>query len=141
MRLYVDTSYALSLFIEDALTVRAQEWLLGLEGAELTCSTWTLTEFSAAAARYQRTGDLSMADVGGAEHAFAEWVAETVRMVELQPQDGRRALQLVRDPQHTLAGPDALHIAIAERLGSGVLTFDKQMRRAALAIGAIVEPA
>ncbi len=60
--------------------------------------------------------------------------AETTRA------DVDAAIQLVRRFDLVLRGPDALHIAMAQRLGARLCTFDARMATAAAGVGLETAP-
>ena len=57
------------------------------------------------------------------------------RRAQIQSRDITRAKTSVRAVDLTLRGPDASLIAIAERLGATLVTFDRRMAAAARTVG------
>lgn len=55
--------------------------------------------------------------------------------IETVPADIRAAEAFVRDLDTGLRAPDALNIAIAQRIGASLLTFDVKMAASARALG------
>jgi len=65
---------------------------------------------------------------------FDAWVT-SIRSEAVTPDDVRAATRLVRRFDLALRTPDALNLAIADRCGATVLTFDAKMALAARALG------
>ena len=57
----------------------------------------------------------------------------------MTPGDLAAATMFLRRLDLPLRTPDALHIAIAQRLGATLVTFDRQMAASAHALGTAVE--
>jgi len=58
--------------------------------------------------------------------------------IEIIAADIARAATFLRRLDLILRTPDAIHIAIAERIGATLVTFDRQMAAAARALGMAV---
>lgn len=131
MTVYLDASVVVSLFTRDVHHQRA----LRLAAAEaIVVSDLTAVEFASALSIHVRAGRVSR---DGAQLQFAEfdrW-AEHVGRVEVQSSDLRVAERIIRLLQHPLKAPDATHIAIAQRLGIALATFDATMAREAQRLG------
>jgi predicted nucleic acid-binding protein len=125
---YVDTSVAVALFTEDAHSARAEAWLA--EGGDLTVSHWVIAEFSSALSLQRRRGRLLDEDVRQAEASFALWTRDVVIVEPVVGADIMDAAVLVQ-ADGLLRAPDALHLAIARRLGAPVASFDANLCRAA----------
>ncbi len=67
---------------------------------------------------------------------FDAWTARVATRVELVAADIAAATAFLRRLDLTLRTPDALHVAVAQRLGSELLTFDARMAASARALGA-----
>lgn len=66
------------------------------------------------------------------------WVARSAARVEISPGDVAAATTFLRRLDLTLRTPDALHIAIAQRINATLVTFDRQMAASARALGMAV---
>lgn len=66
---------------------------------------------------------------------FDAWRANVASPVDLTAADVRVADAFVRRMDLPLRAPDAIHLAIATRLGVELATFDTQMARSAEALG------
>ena len=137
MSVYVDTNVLVALITADALTARAEAFLRR-HRPSLLVSDFAVTEVSSAIARRVRTGELSseLARVGLA--TFDAWTARVAMRVELISADIAAATAFLRRLDLSLRTPDALHIALVQRLGSELLTFDAKMATSALTLGARV---
>jgi predicted nucleic acid-binding protein len=67
--------------------------------------------------------------------AFDRWLATTGGGVPVTADDFVRARSYVRISRSGLRSADALHLAVVERLGLTLATFDTVMRRTALDLG------
>ena len=66
---------------------------------------------------------------------FDRWTKEVVARVEIEAQDVRTADSLLRRIELGLRAPDAINIAVAERFGAELATFDRRMAAAARTLG------
>src|SRR5260370_26338680 len=122
----------------DSHTPRASSWLPGAS-SRLVVSDWTLTEFSSALELGVRVGRLTTAGRDTAEAALQSWHDREPFSVAVEPNDIRAARHLVRATALPLRAGDALHLAIAKRLGCSVGTFDVGMRDAGADLGLPIE--
>lgn len=120
MRAYVDTSVLVAAHVREPHTELAQAWLSG-QGGDLLLSTWTLLECESALAIKARRGEL---DAAGQAQAIEDIEALATRFAPLVgplDADFQHARVLCRDAASGLRAGDALHLAIALRLGAGAL--------------------
>ena len=82
-----------------------------------------------------RTGAISSDEASALFVDFDFWRSEVSIAACANADDIAAANTLVRRRDLTLRGPDALHIALAQRLNATLLTFDKNMAAAARDIG------
>lgn len=136
--IYADASVVVSVFLADVHTARAVTWL-GAANEAVTVSHWTVTEFSSAAARQERMGQISPDDRLGAEQNFDAWLL-AVEQASVLRTDFEVARDLLRTGPTRLRAGDALHVAVARRLGARVATLDAVMADAAQAVGLAVDP-
>ena len=134
MSVYLDASVTVPLFTRDPLNDRAERVLRGLHKI-LIISDFSTAEFSSAIARRVRTRDLSPIEARTVFSNFDIWCARNTQFVEIESVDVMGANSLIRRLDLSLRAPDALHIAIAQRIGSILLTFDKSMADAAQILG------
>lgn len=132
MSLYLDASVLVALLVEEAASAEAQARIVG---ETLLISDFAVAEFSAAIARRVRIGDMPAGQAPLTFQAFDSWAARATTRIGQDPADAPRATALVRRLDLGLRAPDALHIAIAERLAATLFTLDRPMARAATTLG------
>lgn len=135
MKIYLDASVLVSLFVRDPLTERAQH-VIRTQAETVAVSDWTLAEAASAIARGVRTGTLSRKASQDALATIDSWVATTADRLAIMPSDIRDAEAILRSFETTLRTPDALHVVVALRSGLALLTFDAAMSRNAHILGA-----
>lgn len=130
MKLYVDTSVLAAYYLPEALSERAQQILMRVRRPVI--SALVGVEFASVLARRVRTRELS---AGAARAVLTRFRShEEAGLYRVSPVEGahyaraRRWIETLRTPLRTL---DALHLAVAARLGCVVLTADVQLARAA----------
>jgi uncharacterized protein len=134
---YLDASVLVPLFMDDAFTARAERFFRSSPQL-LNVSDIAAAEFAAALARRVRTGELLPERARAAYETFDAWVPGGAKWVEIISADVRAAERFIRRLDLPLRAPDAIHIAVAERLGAVLATFDDQMERSATALGLAV---
>ncbi len=70
--------------------------------------------------------------------AFDSWAARSVQSIEVTAADVAIATTFLRRLDLTLRTPDAIHLAIAQRIGATLVTFDQRMAMSARALGMAV---
>ncbi len=134
MSVYLDVNVIVALFAVDPLNERTDRALRSVRDT-LVVSDLACTEFSSVIARRVRTRDLRTDEAQTAFANFDLWCASQTQRVEIEGADVAHATALVRRFDVALRTPDALHIAIAERTGCTLLTFDRAMAKAARGLG------
>ena len=137
MTSYLDTSVFASLALGGSLSSRARKWIDAAGGA-IALSDWTLCEFSSALRVSERAGRISEAERERAEFGAGQWTGRSEPLA-IVGADVRRARGMIDAFRAPLRAGDALHLAVAERFGLALATFDEGMRRAAREIGLAVE--
>ncbi|HWD57818.1 MAG TPA: type II toxin-antitoxin system VapC family toxin [Stellaceae bacterium] len=137
MSLYLDTSVIIPLILPDALVGRAEQFRATARDV-LIVSDYAGVEFSSVVGRRVRTRELSGEDGTKVLEVFDLWRDRRARRAQIEPDDIVRAETHVRAFSLTLRGPDAIHIAIAQRLGATLVTFDRRMATAARMLGLAV---
>ena len=130
MDLYLDSSIVVALFVADALSARSER-LLEKAPAILVISDFVMAEFASAVARRVR---MKLVTPGEARSVFADfdsWAARVAARIETMPQDIDEAARILRRLDLNLRAPDAVNIAIAQRVGAQLATFDEGMAAAA----------
>lgn len=133
MSVYVDTSVIVSFLSIDANHRRARQAVEALSERP-TISTWTMAEFASVARRNVRDSRVPRMGLQSIFVAFDSW-CRRVDVAAVIDQDMRVAFELLRDGVRPLKAPDALHIAVCQRLGANLLTFDGGMAAVAKEIG------
>lgn len=137
MSVYFDASALLPLFITDTFSERADA-IIAMAPA-IVVADWAAVEVSSVIAKQARMGAITREDAQTAFANFDTWRA-SVASAETTPADMLAASHFVRRADLALRGPDALHIAIAQRLGAKLVTFDASMAAAAAALGLDATP-
>ncbi len=129
MAAYFDTSVLIPLFFNEAGTAAAR--LAIAREPSVWISHWTLAEFSSATAFKLRTGQIEEKTAATALGLFGELVASRLTVVDVLREDFGAAGHLCQaTPAPGLRTPDALHLAIALRLGLPLVTFDNALTSA-----------
>jgi predicted nucleic acid-binding protein len=135
---YVDTSLVVSLITAEARTTGALAWLVA-RATSLTTSEWTRTEVASALSIKQRQGHLTDAGRAAAERSFERMADDGLDVVPLLTVDFRSAADYVRPAGRNLRGADALHLAVAARLGLTLQSLDEMQVQAARGLGIAAE--
>jgi len=136
---YLDASFLIALFANDAFTASARQFLRS-EKPVLHVSDFASAEFVSAVAKRVRLGQFGMSDARLTLSNFDAWMPRGAQHVSMTSADIKVAEAYLRRLDLTLRTPDALHIAMVERIGATLLTFDKKMTACARALQMPVEP-
>jgi predicted nucleic acid-binding protein len=132
---YLDTSVLMAMLCPEAETDFVIGWFRQSDGAEIVSSPWARTELASALAIKLRTKQLSKKE---AELALAQGLAvlATTRCEKVESVDFDEAATLCAKPLWNLRAPDALHLAVCQRMGCNTLaTLDDLMQKAAVKLG------
>ena len=135
MSIYLDASVLVALFSTDMFTAAADRAFRGRSLA-VAVSDFAAAEFASVIARRLRNKELTKGEALAAFAAFDGWSAHAPSRVDVISADIRAATRSVRQLTMNLRAPDAIHIAIAQRIGAELATFDGKMSAAAAALGA-----
>lgn len=139
MSVYLDASVIVSFFTKDFFSERARTFLI--ENSPLVViSDFAGAEFISALARRVRTGELTLDFAQLATLNFDSWAAQYAVRVETSAADIRVADTIMRRFDLPLRTPDAIHIAVSQRLGTELASFDDKMIACARAIGLAIFP-
>lgn len=130
MNVYLDTSIVVSLIVEDDHTGKVDSWYRETTPSPVI-SSFVKLEFAATISRYLRIDRLSHPAAARFLDFFDRWAAEEAHCIDVAADDMRRADLMVRNFATKLAGPDAIHLAIAGRMGLPMVTFDHRLAAAA----------
>ena len=140
MSVYLDASVLVALFTNDPLTARAETFLRA-DPLVVIVSDFAAAEFSSVIARYVRTKDIRKDDARIVFSNFDTWTSRATQRARISAADTNAAEILLRRLDLALRTPDAINIAMAQRMGATLVTFDKKMAAAARSIGAVVAKA
>lgn len=126
MKLYLDASVLVPLFTEEDTTKEVQTFLRQREPT-LVVSDFAAAEFVSAIGRRVRTALLTRAEAQRIFATFDDWTVGVAVAEMTLPRDVARANALLRRLDLPLRTPDAINIAIAERIRAELFTLDKQM--------------
>jgi uncharacterized protein len=128
--LYLDTSLVVASMVTEPSTQRVQDWLGRQHSRTLYISDWVVTEFSAALSLKLRTGQIASAARTAALAGFAGLQQRSVGKIAVLGEDFRSAAQMADMDQSGLRAGDALHMAIARRIGAELCTLDVRLSQA-----------
>jgi uncharacterized protein len=134
---YVDASVLVALFTDDVLSVRADAFLR-THSPVLIVSDFAAAEFASAVARHVPMKDIKAQDARRVFATFDAWIARATVRALTTAADIACAAAFLRRLDLPLRTPDALNIAIAQRIGAEVFTFDHKMAASARDLGTTV---
>jgi predicted nucleic acid-binding protein len=134
VKIYVDTSVLVALFFPEVHSAQADE-LLRVNRPALVISDFTAAEFASGVSRRVRIRELTRTEGQAVLLDFDEWAPREMQQVETLSGDIAVATAFIRRLDLTLRTPDALNMAIAQRIGAELFTFDKKMAQAARVLG------
>ncbi len=134
MSSYLDASVIGGLLTVDPLNARADRFFRSLT-EEPVVSDLAAAEFASVVARRVHTRELSSEAAHADLTDFDTWCARTARWVTIEPCDIALADGYLRRLDLALLAPDAIHIAIARRVATTLVTFDQQMARVSRLLG------
>lgn len=133
--IYLDASAAAPLFVAEARSAAAEA---AIRHQVVALSDLAIAEVSSAISRRVRERSLSKDAAESILSAFDAWGAVGTTRIEVMSSDFAAASAFVRRFDLGLRTPDALHLAIARRLGATILSFDLKLLAAARALGVAV---
>ena len=137
MSVYFDASVLVALFSNESFSPRADRAFRG-RGIVSIVSDFGAAEFATAISRKMRMGLLTRPEARRAFSEFDDWIARMAARIEATPTDIRVAEAALRRLDLTLRAPDALNIAVVQRVGAELATFDERMANCARALGIAV---
>lgn len=139
MSVYLDASVIVPFFTKDFFSDRARTFLLDRSPLVMV-GDFAGAEFVSVLARRVRTGELTPELARLATLNFDSWTARYAMRVEMSPTDIRTADAILRRFDLPLRAPDAIHIAVSQRLGAELATFDEKLIACAHSIGLSISP-
>ena len=137
MSTYPDTSVLVSLFVDDDFTLRARNFLRAYLPV-LIISDFASAEFASALGNRVRRRDMALSDARQAIADFDRWKVRDTTSEALSTADVAEASSILRRFDLVIRTPDALHLAMARRVGAELVTFDERMADAARMLGLAV---
>jgi predicted nucleic acid-binding protein len=133
VKVYLDTTAVLPLFLVDAHTSAMQAWAAA-EIRAVMLSDFAAAEFAAAISRGVRISRLSATAATALLTLFDRWRLQTEQR-PIGSGDIVACEGLVRDFQLKLSAPDAMHLAIARAESTPLVTLDERLAAASRATG------
>jgi len=130
--LYLDTSLLVASFVNEPGTAVARDFLGYRQNQPWQISVWTDVEFASALAIKCRRSIISMEELEYAWVRYQELRKDRLQVLHPETRDFQAACRFCRSPQPALRGSDALHLAICERHGSCLASFDLAFCNAAI---------
>ncbi len=134
LSVYFDASVIVPLFVVDSFVARASVFLVS-HPADIFVSEFAAAEFASVIAMRCRKRALSTEEGRRGFANFDIWKVRKTFSAETLPVDVRAAEVMLRRLDLNLRTPDAIHIAIVQRLGAELATFDVRMADCARALG------
>jgi predicted nucleic acid-binding protein len=140
VNIYLDASVLVALLTYDVFTSRADTYIRS-QTPVLVVSDFAGAEFASVIARRVRMREITQQTVRAIFAQFDIWKPIKTERVETISADVEAATHALRRLDLTLRTADALDIAIDQRLGATLMTFDNKMAVAARALGVPVAAA
>ena len=129
--IYLDTSFLVPLFINEAASERVEKHVRKLAAGSLCVSHWTRLEFAGVLARDVRTGMLDEAAARRVAERFEVYLAASFEVLAPRIEDYELARRYVLQSPAGLRAGDALHLAVAANANvKALLTLDQGMLKA-----------
>lgn len=138
MRSYLDASVLLPLIVEEAASGAVDDFI-DRDSGGLIVGDFAAAEVASALSRLVRTRVLDAHDASARLADFDVWRAADAQALDVERSDVRAAGLIVRRFELMLRTPDALHLAICQRLDAPLITLDRRLALAARAMGVEVE--
>jgi predicted nucleic acid-binding protein len=134
VNLYLDASVVVALVTRDAFTFRADSYLRAVTPV-LIVSDFASAEFASVVARRVRMREISQSIARATFAALDAWITRSTERAETTTADVAAAALALRRLDLPLRTADALNIAIVQRIGATLMTFDEKMAASARALG------
>jgi predicted nucleic acid-binding protein len=131
---YLDTSIIVPYYVPAKLTPVVMPLITTM--TKPTISELVELEFTSTLSRLVRTGDLAQDDAREVIGVFEDHVAMGLfERLQLNTHDYLLAKSYIKRFDLPLKGPDALHVALADRHGLELYTADEKMAKSAQVLG------
>lgn len=122
------------MFLDDPFSERMETYLRSAK-PDLHLSDFAAAEFASSLSLKIRIGQVTKIEASDALLDFDRWRSAVPGHVDTQSRDVQAAEAMLRRFDLILRTPDAVHIAVALRIGCELITFDGRMADAARALG------
>lgn len=139
MTILLDASVLVPLFARDALTPRALAFV-AQAGQSMIVSDWAVLGSISAFSLKARSGAVTLSEAEAARDNLFQWRKDFAITLVLESSDLEAATKLLGAFRLNLRAPDALHLAMAQRLNATLATFDAKLAAAGTALGVAVVP-
>jgi uncharacterized protein len=137
LSLYLDTSVLVALIVPEPLSDHADRFIAS-NREPLLVSDLASAEFSSTISRRVRIGESTFEEARSDLSDFDTLLIRFAKRVEIGAADVAVAMTFLRRLDLPLLTPDAIHIAITQRLDATLVTFDRQMATSARALDTAV---
>jgi predicted nucleic acid-binding protein len=137
---YLDASVLVALLTNNPRTSRADAFVRTKKPI-LIVSDFAAAEFASAIARRVRMGEIAADEARIGFSNFDAWAMRATRRERTKAADVSAAEAFLRRLDLNLRAADAVNIAIAQRLGAALVTFDRRMAASACALGTPIRAA
>jgi uncharacterized protein len=137
---YLDARVLLPTLIQEPASAAVDAYFLKAD-QELLMSEFAAAEVASALSRLVRMKLIEPTDAKARLADFDVWRAAMTSPVDVHAADARLANAFVRRFELMLRAPDALHLAISQRLDATLVTLDSRLASAARELGvSVTEP-
>lgn len=133
--IYLDTSLLVAALCSEIKTEAVHAWLDAQRNERLVISSWVLTEVASAVMLKQRIGHLTTDETADVFERWAAMQSASLRREPVDDDDFGAAAKMIRECPTPLRSGDALHLAVATRIGASMASLDKGMYLAATFFG------
>jgi predicted nucleic acid-binding protein len=134
LSIYLDASVVVPLFLIDSFVSRARVFLAATTSV-LIVSDFVAAEFASVVGIRLRMKTLTLAEARRAFASFDAWIGAKTTPAATLAVDVQTATGFLRRLDLSLRAPDAINLAIAQRLGAEAATFDGKMAASARKLG------
>ena len=123
----------------ESATTRVHRWLAVQRPGSLVISDWVIAEVSSALSLKIRTGVLDPMERTSALAAFNSQIARSLTVLPVAGAHFLAAARYADRHELNVRSGDALHLAIAAAHGASLITLDRRLHSAGLALGVALE--
>jgi predicted nucleic acid-binding protein len=131
---YLDANVLVALFFPDDQFSSRADTLLRTNPATTIVSDFAAAEFASVVARHVRIGFTTAATARNVFNDFDHWTGTATHREHTTSEDVATAESFLRRLDLNLRTPDALHLALSQRLRAEFATFDKVLAAGARAL-------